>query len=305
MLTARNLRKTIERKPVLHHIDFSLAPGQVAGLIGRNGSGKTTLLKTLAGILTPDEGEVSCGGMPIHAHPEAKREVVFIPDSPEALYGYTAYGCADLYGMIYPRFDKTFFLEAMKRFGLPVGKNIKHFSKGMKMLLGTALGLATRAGFVLLDEPTNGIDAIAKKQMLTLLMEAAADGTALVISSHMLDELERIADMVLLLKDGTIEVHDRNGDAYPELVKVQVVFRGDAPEEWLSSPRVKVLERVGKVYTLLLGNEAGPRAFLAGAEPQASAYGELEAMEPLLLEPLPLKLEDMFEWKLGGPTNAR
>lgn len=227
MLMVRNLHKTIDLKPVLRQVDFAIAPGQVAGLIGRNGSGKTTLLKTVAGILTPDGGEILYDGKPLAKYTEMKREVVFIPDTLEALYGYTGYGCADLYAMIYPRFDKTFFMETMKRFNLPLGKNVRNFSKGMKMLLGTALGLATRAGFVLLDEPTNGIDPIAKKQVLTLLMEAAADGTSMIISSHMLDELERISDVILLLHEGMIEVHGGADESAAEVVKVQVVFRGD------------------------------------------------------------------------------
>ncbi|MGG1314092.1 ATP-binding cassette domain-containing protein [Cohnella laeviribosi] len=293
MLTVCNLRKTIDRKPVLRQVSFSVGPGQVAGLVGRNGSGKTTLLKTMAGIFTPDSGEVRYGETSIAAHPEAKREVVFIPDSPEALYGYTAYGCADLYANIYPRFDMLFFKETMKRFGLPLDKNIKHFSKGMKMLFSTGLGIATRAQFVLLDEPTNGIDPIAKKQVLTLLMEAAADGTSLIISSHLLDELERIADKVLLLKDGTVETYETGDEANAGIAKLQVVFRGEAPAAWLASPEVKVLEHVGRVYTLLVSRA-----------PSSSAYGELEAMKPLLMEPLPLRLEDLFAWKLGGPSNV-
>lgn len=289
MLMVRNLHKTIDLKPVLRQVDFAIAPGQVAGLIGRNGSGKTTLLKTVAGILTPDGGEILYDGKPLAKYTEMKREVVFIPDTLEALYGYTGYGCADLYAMIYPRFDKTFFMETMKRFNLPLGKNVRNFSKGMKMLLGTALGLATRAGFVLLDEPTNGIDPIAKKQVLTLLMEAAADGTSMIISSHMLDELERIGDVILLLHEGMIEVHGGADESAAEVVKVQVVFRGDPPEEWLASPGIKVLGLVGRVYTLLISRD-----------PEAGMYGELEKMDPLLLEPLPLKLEDLFEWKMGG-----
>ncbi|MCC3377360.1 ATP-binding cassette domain-containing protein [Cohnella sp. REN36] len=293
MLTVRNLHKTIDRRPVLRQVEFAVAQGQVAGLIGRNGTGKTTLLKTMAGIMDPDSGTVELGGRSVHREPSLKREIVFVPDSPEGWFGYTAWGCADLYEQVYPRFDMPYFKETMRRLKLPIDRNVRHFSKGMRMMFSTALGLATKANYILLDEPTNGVDAIAKKQVLSLLMEAAAEGTALIISSHLLEELERMTDTILLLKDGAVESHVTDDVAGGRVAKLQVVFAGDAPEEWLAGRHVYVLDHIGRVYTLLLNTE-----------PASGAYEELQRMEPLLIEPLPVKLDDLYVWKVGGETDV-
>lgn len=292
MLEACHLRKKIDGKPVLSNVSFELGEGRVAGLIGRNGAGKTTLLKVLSGILDPDGGEVLFEGRSVHQEPEVKRELVFIPDTPEAWFGYTGWGAAYMFGQIYPRFDPLYFKETMIRFGLPLDRNIRHFSKGMRMMFSTVLGLSTRAKLVLLDEPTNGIDPIAKKQVLTLLMEASADGMSLIVSSHLLEELERMTDTILLMRSGSVETHASEGVADGIVSKLQVVFQGEAPEAWLRSPDVRVLDHIGRVYTLLLNGAPG-----------SVAVAELEAMNPLLVEPLAVRLEDLYVWKLGGEPN--
>ena len=294
MLTVRHLYKTIDRQPVLRDVSFTLEPGMVAGLVGRNGAGKTTLLKTMAGIYDPDRGNVLLDGESIHRRPALKREIVFLPDVPEALYGYSAEECARLYALVYPRFDRELFDSLLRRFELPSGRNVRHFSRGMKMLLSASLGIATRARYVLLDEPTNGIDPIAKKQLLSLLAEAASEGMAMLISSHLLNELERLSDRILLIGDGTVETHETEDPSRGRLVKLQVVFAGEPPAAWLASPQVKVLDHVGRVHTLIVSREDGD-----------AALEELRRMQPVVLEELPLKLEDLFFWKLGGRSDER
>lgn len=293
MLTVRGVRKSIESRIVLENVHFALTPGSVAGLIGRNGAGKTTLLKTMAGILDPDQGTVEYAGAAVHEYPEVKRSIVFVPDTPEAFYSYTPQESARLYGMIYPDFDVVFFKETMERFGLPLTRRVRQFSKGMRMLFNITLGLATRAKVVLLDEPTNGIDPIAKKQVLTLLMEAAEEGVTLVISSHLLDELERITDTVLLMKNGSIEQSMSMDATSGSIIKRQIVFKGQPSETWLDRQDVHVLEHIGRVYTVLIQTEQG-----------TEALDNLTAADPLLNESLPVKLEDLFIWKLGGHGNV-
>lgn len=289
MLSVQQLHKSIDRKPVLQNINFSLEQGQVVGLIGLNGAGKTTLLKMMAGILQPDDGKVELNGRSIHAEPQLKQNLVFVPDSPEALYGYTPQESAKWLSQIYPSFDNLYFQEMLERFSLPKHQNIRHFSKGMKMIFSTILGLGTKSQYVLLDEPTNGVDPIAKKQVLSLLMEAAEEGTTLVISSHLLDELERITDTLLLMKDGGIEVHTTESPANDQIRKYQVVFQGEAPQDWLQLPQVHLLEHIGRVYTVLVQQVDSQHVMK-----------QLEDSKPILVEPLPVKLEDVFIWKLGG-----
>lgn len=293
MLAVRGLSKAIDQQEVLRGVDFTLQQGQVVGVVGRNGAGKTTLFKTMAGVLFPDSGTVEYKGKSIHEHPQTKKNIIFIPDSPEALFSYTPIESAKLYADIYSAFDMDYFKNTLLRLELPLNRKVRQFSKGMRMMFSTVLGLSTKAHFILLDEPTNGIDAIAKKQVMTLLIEAAEEGRTLVISSHLLGELERIADTILIMKDGTIETHAMSESVNGAIVKYQIVFQGDTPKEWLASPNVKVLENVGRVYTVLVDTESN-----------AKALSELSLLNPLLMEQLPMKLEDLFVWKLGGKNHV-
>lgn len=293
MLTATKLSKTIEGQHVLRNVEFTLAPGRVIGLIGRNGAGKTTLLKTMAGILDPDFGTVEWNGRSVHRHPELKRNIVFIPDSPEAFFGYTPLESAKLMSMVYPDFDCAFFEQTLRRFQLPGNRKVRQLSKGMRMMFSTALGLAAKAGYVLLDEPTNGVDPIAKKQLLSILMEAAEAGSTLVISSHLLEELERMTDTILMMKNGSVETYSTEHTMNGDMMKLQLVFRNEDDAKLAISERVHLLEHVGRVFTVLL----------EGGE-QSAAWQELKALDPIVMEPLPVKLEDLYIWKLGGGNDV-
>lgn len=286
VLEADHLCKTIGGTSVLQDISFRLSPGSVTGLVGRNGAGKSTLLKVLAGIVTADRGQVLIGGQPLHKSPALKAEVIRVPDSPAACHGYTPMQCAKIFAAMYSQFDMEFFAGCLERFKLPPQRKLRYFSKGMGMLFGAILGLAVRPAYLLLDEPTGGIDPLAKKALLSLLMEEAAEQRiGMLIVSHQLEELEAVADSVMLLKNGVIE--EKFAAQEPEVRKLQVVFGGEPPQQWLAQPEIHVLNQTGKVFTLILGGSAERR------------YDELRAMSPLLLEALPVKLEDMYFWKAG------
>ncbi|MFD2611977.1 ATP-binding cassette domain-containing protein [Paenibacillus gansuensis] len=287
MLEVKQVTKKIDGRPILQNITFSLDSGSIAGLVGRNGAGKTTLLRTMAGILDPEQGSIQWNSVSVHSHPEVKRDMVYIADSTEPFHGYTAMELADLYQQIYPKFDRMYFMDLMERFKLPFHKKIRHFSKGMKALTVLILSFSTRASCILLDEPTNGIDAIVKKQVLSLLVEEVAEsGVTVVISTHHLEELERIADTILLFKGTTVETIEGNGSSGP-YVKLQVVFREQAPAALLSLPNVRVSSQVGRVYTLLIEDQ------------QEETVRLFEQESPLVLERLPVRLEDLFTYKLG------
>lgn len=286
MLRIDSLHKQIDGKAVLCGASFELKPGTVTGLIGRNGTGKTTLMRLMVGIYDPDQGQVTLDGIDVHRISSVKRDIVFVPDAPTALEGYTLKHCEELYARIYPSFDRPYFREAMERFRLPLNKSVRSLSKGMKMLFSTALGLATRAKVILLDEPTNGVDAVAKKQLLALIMESVTPESSILISSHMLHELDRIADSIILLKDGQTEEQWMLEDLREKVRKLQIVFADGASKEWLKQADVHVLQQIGRVYTVLLESE--------------SLYASLKEQDLLLIDELALVLEDWFTWKSGG-----
>ncbi|NEU30762.1 ABC transporter ATP-binding protein [bacterium LRH843] len=279
--------KTIHRKQVLEQIDFSIEPGKVTGIIGRNGAGKTTLLRMLVGIIQPTTGDVKLDEKSIFTNPELKQDIVFVPDSPEALKGYNISEIERLYHDIYPRFDRELFYQLLDRFSLPQNARIGSFSKGMKALFALILAFSTKAKYILLDEPTDGLDVIVKKRILQFIVEAVADyEVAVVISSHRLDELEFLADSIIMLKQGKITESyslDTLKDSYK---KVQVVFPHGLPE---SVQKIgTLLGQTGKVFILVLEGDL------------EKATSALMAANPLYYEELPLSLEDLFVAKLGG-----
>ncbi|WP_217558453.1 ABC transporter ATP-binding protein [Paenibacillus sp. GbtcB18] len=289
MLNVEALSKRIDGRPVLEDVRFRLGQGSIAALVGRNGAGKTTLLRTLAGILDPDHGEVHWEGRSIHEHPDAKRNIVYVPDSLDMLGGYTAKECADLYRLAYPDFDPAYFADQLRRFQLPEHKKIRTFSKGMKALIGLLLAFSSKASLILLDEPMNGLDSIVRKQVLSFLVEEVASGnTSVLISSHQLLELERIADTVIMIREGKLESASSLEETKGALHKLQVVFNGEPPGDFLNLPQVRVVSHVGRVYTLLLLQDDS-----------GQTLRHLQHLNPLLVDRLSIQLEDVFEYRLG------
>ncbi|WP_100406833.1 ABC transporter ATP-binding protein [Bacillus solitudinis] len=285
------LCKTIHRKPIIENIDFTIEPGKVTGLIGRNGSGKTTLLRLMVGILSPSSGDVKLEGKSIYANPELKKDIVFVPDTSEALKSYSVKEIVQLYRDIYRHFDEALFYQLIERFNLPQRGKIDSFSKGMKALFALILAFSTKAKYVLLDEPTDGLDVIVKKRILQFIVEAVADyEVAVIISSHRLDELEFMADSIVMIKNGKMESSNSLDALKTSYKKVQAVFPNGLPVELKAS--CSILQQTGKVFILVFEGDLDV------------AMKTLLEANPLFYEELPITLEDLFVTKLGGDEFA-
>ncbi|WP_100372472.1 ABC transporter ATP-binding protein [Bacillus sp. FJAT-45037] len=283
----KSVSKLIKQKSVLENIDFTIERGKITGIIGRNGAGKTTLLKLMVGILKPDQGDVLVNQASIYAHPEVKQHVVFVPDSPEALKTYSIKEICQLYKDIFPNFDEDLFYELLDRFTLPNKGKVGSFSKGMKALFALVLAFSTKAQYILLDEPTDGLDVIAKKRILQFIVEAVADyQVGVVISSHRLDELEYLADSIIMLENGGLSKTYSIDSIKESYLKVQAVFPAGLPESVKEFSHV--LEHTGKVFILIIENS------------KEEGLMQLKQANPLFMEELPMTLEDLFVAKLGG-----
>ncbi|GEL08739.1 ABC transporter ATP-binding protein [Salisediminibacterium halotolerans] len=286
-MKVEQLSKNINGKSVLNDINFDVSPGTITGLIGRNGAGKTTLLRTIVGIYHPSSGDVAINGKSVYTHPEVKQKLFFVPDSSDALKNYSTAELIRLYQRVYPDFDAEYLHSCMERFALPQVKRISHYSKGMKALFSLFVAFATKADYILLDEPTDGLDVIVKKQVQQLLLEQVSEnGTSVIISSHRLDELEYMAENMLVIRDGCLDDHYELSDLKNRYKKIQAAFSDQIPEELEN--KASILNQTGRVYTLLMDNES------------FTSLDEIKKYQPLLLEELPLSLEDVFVAKFGG-----
>jgi ABC-2 type transport system ATP-binding protein len=293
MLTVSQVNKSIDGVTILDDISFELRPGTITGLVGRNGVGKTTLLRTMVGILDPDGGEVLWNGVSIHANPLVKQAIYFVPDSSAMFNSYSIKELVTLHERVYSEFDAAVFYELLERFRLPASRRVRSYSKGMKALLFMIIAIATRAELIVLDEPTNGLDVIVKKQIIQLLIEDVSDRqVALLISSHHLEELEKMTDVVIMMKETRLESVIQLDEIKHKCKKIQVAYPDPAVLSNLELKHVKVLSQVGRVTTLLIEDEV------------SSTLRLLQDREPLLLEELPVKMEDLFISTLGGDVHA-
>jgi ABC-2 type transport system ATP-binding protein len=291
MLTVRNLSKEIDGKTIIEDVNFELKGGSITGLVGRNGVGKTTLLRIVAGILDPDRGEVLLDGVNLSTYPLIKKSMYYVPDSMSMFNGYNVKELVRLHRSMYEQFDQEQFYQWLDRFQLPANRTIRSFSKGMKALLFIILALSTQAKLIVLDEPTNGLDVIVKKQVMQLLIEEVAEREiALIISSHHLQELEKITDVVMIMKDTKIDSIISIEDMKQSIKKVQVAFTEVFNNSLVDQEHVEVLSQVGRVTTLLVKSNV------------AHTLRVLQESQPLLLEELPVTIEDLFISKLGGDS---
>lgn len=292
MLTVQQLSKTIDRQPVLEDIDFTVDSGEIIALVGRNGAGKTTLLRTMVGIIRPDKGDVRYGPSSIFEKAELKRDVIFVPDSADALKHYTINEAAALYESIYPSFNRSIFRETLTRYNID-NKKIRQLSKGQKAMVTLSLAFAVQAKYYLLDEPTDGLDVVAKSDVLKLMIaQVEARNCSIIVSSHQLHELERIADRIIMIEKGRVKAIMSLEEARETSVKLQVVFNDQVPVELLERKDIEIINVTGRV------------ALFMAKERTKELDTFVDAHDPMLVEEIPMSLEDIFRVQLGGEASV-
>lgn len=288
IMKIRNLTKKMDDNLVLKDVSFDLKAGEITALIGRNGVGKTTLFSTMTGIYLPDEGDVFLDEESIFKHPEVKQQLFFLEDNMNHFNTYSVQAVVKIYRQIYPTFDEAFFSELMQRFELPMKAKLMSFSKGRKALFFIILAFSINVRFLLLDEPMDGLDIIIKKQILAIIKDTVKKrGTSVVIASHRLEELEAIADRVIVLKGASVEFDYYLEDMRTDAVKIQVAFKTKKIPDFVKN-NAQLLYRNGRIYTLLVTKNAS--SFLA----------ELRLEEPVLLEEMSISIEDIFTVHLAN-----
>ena len=282
MIEVRNLGHSLGGKQILENVSFTLKEGSVMGLVGINGAGKSTLLRLISGVYLPDEGKVLCDGVDTRLE-EARRELFFLPDDPYYTVSTTGKSLCQMYRVFYPDMDMAIFRKYMAEFGLDEKKPIRSFSKGMRRQLYVALALSVRPKYLLLDEAFDGLDPLARlafKKAVNCAVEE--DGTAVLIASHSLRELEDFCDSYILLDNKTVAGAGDLSQQVNRYCKFQLAFTEECPDSLFEGLPVASMEKNGRFIRLILEGES------------ELMRKKLEALRPAVLEEMPMDFEEMF-----------
>jgi len=225
VLSVRDLSKRIGKNTALSAATLSAGEGSVHAVLGANGSGKTTLMRVLAGLYRPDEGEIVWKGSRIDPwdQPEWRAEVALVDPVISLPTRFHLSDWVRYAARVYPRFDAHRFRRLVRSLELPTDERIRRFSLGMRMQAKLALALAMRPRLLLLDEPTTGLDPVVQRQIWQWLLGEAADaGTTILVATHDLGDMERLADSATVMFKGRSIWSGQLEDAKERFVKISV-----------------------------------------------------------------------------------
>lgn len=262
MIEIHSLDKTFDRNgptPVhaVNHLSLTFGEG-ITGLVGENGAGKSTLFRLIAGTIRRDEGEIVIDGVP-NDTPEARAALFFLPDTPYAPARYTASQVADFYSMFYP-LDKELFKSLTAKVNLPLDRKIATFSKGMKRQLFLLIAFSVQCKNLLLDEAFDGLDPLVMELIREEVLRISIDQKkTIVISSHNIDSVQRIADSLTVLYRGQISEQKKLSDMGEELIKYQLISAREVRAEDLEhlGYRVALCRTSGSIVSLIVVKQKG------------------------------------------------
>ena len=293
MITARDVVKTFDGFPALDGASLTVPDGAIYGLVGPNGAGKSTIIRHLTGIYRADSGELTVDGQPVYENPAVKARIAVIPDEWFFFPSATVRDMMRFYRGFYPRFDLDRYRRFQEVFPIPEKAVIRRLSKGMQKQVAFWLTMCCRPDYLILDEPVDGLDPVMRRQVWSLMMgDVEENGTTVLVSSHNLRELEDVCDHVGIMNKGKILIERSLSDLQENIVKLQAVWKDGEVPTLPAQLHVLHQSHLGRVYTYIIRGNA------------RELTAQLGALDPLMLEALPLSLEEIFIYELGGEQYA-
>ena len=287
MIEGRSLVKRFDSFRALDGLNLSAPRGAVYGLVGPNGAGKSTFIRHLAGIYRQDEGELLVDGEPVYENPGVKEKIAYIPDD---IFFYTQASIRDMArfaASLYPRFDRERYEKLSALFGLDEKRPMRKLSKGQQKQAAFQIAMAQRPELLVLDEPVDGLDPVMRRQIWSVLLSDVEQyGTTVLVSSHNLRELEDVCDHVGIMNHGRMMIERSLSDLQENLVKLQLAYPdgGSLPE----GLEIVHESATGRLRQLILRGRA------------EELTEKIAATQPLFLDLVPLSLEEIFIYELGG-----
>ena len=317
MICVSNVSKSFDRTLALDGFGMTVKSGSVYGLVGTNGAGKTTILKMLAGVLKADGGDITIEEAPVFENEALKSRLAFIPDDLSFYSKYTPKDLARLYASLYTRWNGALHSHIMAGFGLAMNIPLSRFSKGMQKQAAFALALAAGPDYLLLDEPIDGLDPFIRRIVWNYIMGAKAErGMTTLVSSHNLREMDGFCDNIGIIDHGHMMLEKGLDELRADIHKVQISFGSTAA----LSGTVAGADEASGAGGAPVGSARPEGAYAKldvvhmeqrGAVDIIIVRGSRETLEewnasfrPLLFDPIPLTMEEVFIYELGGADHA-
>ncbi|QXM05667.1 ABC transporter ATP-binding protein [Crassaminicella indica] len=289
MIHVRNLDKYFDNFQALKNVNLNIQKGSIYGLVGSNGAGKTTLIKHLTGIYKQDQGEIKILGEAVYENSQLKAKIGYIPDALYFFPQYTIKAMATFYKNIYPTWNQERYEKLKQVFEINENKKIHKLSKGMQKQVAFWLILSMMPEVMILDEPIDGLDPLMRKKIWNLVIEDVAERqTTVLISSHNLKELENICDHVGIMHQGKMIIENNLDNLKSDIHKIQVVYKDGFPTELHKKLNILHQKKTGSVHLFIIKGE------------QEKVLSTLRQYQPIILDILPLSLEEIFIYELGG-----
>ncbi|MFO1096519.1 MAG: ABC transporter ATP-binding protein [Planctomycetaceae bacterium] len=204
-LSLKSVSKSFGRVTALREVSIDVPPGRVCAVLGANGAGKSTMIRILLGLETPDAGSSQVLGMDSRTHGlEIRRRVGYMPEKP-TLYDWMSVEEIGWFAAgFYASGFQAHYDQYIRHFQVDPTQKIKHLSKGTRAKVSLSLSLAHKPELLILDEPTSGLDPLVRREFLESMVDVAAEGRTVLLSSHQVSEVERVADMVVILLGGEL-----------------------------------------------------------------------------------------------------
>ena len=287
MIEVRNVMKEFDGFRALDDMSMTVPTGAVYGLVGPNGAGKSTIIRHLTGIYRQDAGEITIDGAPVFENPEVKSRIAYIPDDIFYYANASIREMMDFYRSIYPHFDAERFKKLADVFGLDPKRQMRRLSKGMQKQAAFWIAVSLRPGILILDEPVDGLDPVMRRRIWSIIMaDVAENGTTVLVSSHNLRELEDVCDSVGIMNKGKIMIERSLNELQENIVKIQLALPdGESLPEGLD---ILHKSNTGRLQSLIMHGT------------QEEITEKLQSAHPLFIDAVPLTLEEIFIYELGG-----
>ncbi len=258
-LWASGLRKAYGSRPAVHDVSLEVGRGEVVGLLGPNGAGKTTVIKMVLGLVHPDAGEAMILGRPT-TDPAARRPVGYLPE----LFRYQPWLSAAEVVALHVRLSGVAVSAAEQRerlelvgLGERTGDRVGGFSKGMQQRLGLAVALVARPELVVLDEPTSALDPLGRVDVRDIVLGLREQGVAVLLNSHLIGEVERVCDRVVILDRGRVAAAGTLAELLGQR-EVKLHLTGLTPAAETRRAATGAVHRVGDEVTVALPADDEP-----------------------------------------------